>query len=632
MEVNNNPFYELRNRLYAAAAAGCSLIGEDFRLQRAIEAFKPMSETNKVFGKLYNMCSALIQSAQPAAEISDCIALADALAVTQGTFADHSETSPVEPNSSIIPAKIPYMKLAEYKAKIRKCRNSEPEFDEFFYDSIHDARLLNTFLEIADSQSTYVFQIEEAFTGAYGDDICMPLLNSIDFSNPKANGQQIGLISQVSGAKQNKLYISVAENENNPQGVRIAALKAMSCSIENEDLLFKIYKTEKGKIKTTALWSLAVLGSEKADAPLMSLIGKSKISDADIDIISASSGTVCLDYINQQIDFCIERGASVKYPIKMLQNKASAFDCFMKIAEYCMKDIKEEETAPYLVDINQVLVTGLYYQNKPEYREMIEKLYEAKPKFFFTSKLFMEFLDHPESACNAMNDGNQTTISDILDLINHIYFIDKKQYKLEYGVKKGYSEVAHEELFKPVFTSIPDDIISFLADTTGIHKEICIKECNDEYKMLIKNAEKRIDIFEKLLEECLPADKEKLQIAANDYAWTIFDSEAKFYVIPFLVRFSGKPLKGVIKNCVYTALKYDSSLNISSYYYRESVLVANFFARFDDQEELLISELQELIKELPECKEFNANTVSSQLDIIYKVLGRHGIVYAEDKK
>ena len=44
-------FYELRDRLYATAAAGCSLIEEDFRLKRAVEAFKDLSEANKVFGR-----------------------------------------------------------------------------------------------------------------------------------------------------------------------------------------------------------------------------------------------------------------------------------------------------------------------------------------------------------------------------------------------------------------------------------------------------------------------------------------------------------------------------------------------------------------------------------------------------
>ena len=95
MEIKNNPFYELRSRLYACAAAGCGIISEDFRLQRALEAFKPMSEANKVFGKLYAMCQGLITSDDPAAKISDCIALADALAVTQGTFDTGAELSPL---------------------------------------------------------------------------------------------------------------------------------------------------------------------------------------------------------------------------------------------------------------------------------------------------------------------------------------------------------------------------------------------------------------------------------------------------------------------------------------------------------------------------------------------------------
>ena len=47
------PFYELRTRLYLSAAAGCSVISEDFRLKRALENFKPLSEANKVLGKLY---------------------------------------------------------------------------------------------------------------------------------------------------------------------------------------------------------------------------------------------------------------------------------------------------------------------------------------------------------------------------------------------------------------------------------------------------------------------------------------------------------------------------------------------------------------------------------------------------
>lgn len=36
------PVYELRERLRAAVIAGANLLSEDFRLRRALEAFKPL--------------------------------------------------------------------------------------------------------------------------------------------------------------------------------------------------------------------------------------------------------------------------------------------------------------------------------------------------------------------------------------------------------------------------------------------------------------------------------------------------------------------------------------------------------------------------------------------------------------
>ncbi len=113
------PFYELKNRLYASVAAGCCSISEDFRLKRAVESFEPLSKVNKAFLKLYDMCVSLINSEFPSSEISDCIALADALAVTQGVCKDNSENeSAVKSDTSC--AKIPYSELEILCADIRK--------------------------------------------------------------------------------------------------------------------------------------------------------------------------------------------------------------------------------------------------------------------------------------------------------------------------------------------------------------------------------------------------------------------------------------------------------------------------------------------------------------------------------
>ena len=58
-------FYELRERLYNTAAAGCMTVSEDFRLKHAVEDFKPLAQANKAFGKLFSLCEKLLSAEKP---------------------------------------------------------------------------------------------------------------------------------------------------------------------------------------------------------------------------------------------------------------------------------------------------------------------------------------------------------------------------------------------------------------------------------------------------------------------------------------------------------------------------------------------------------------------------------------
>ncbi len=53
--MNTTPFYELHDRLYDRASAGCASIAEDFRLKRAAENMAPLAEANKTFTRLGDM-------------------------------------------------------------------------------------------------------------------------------------------------------------------------------------------------------------------------------------------------------------------------------------------------------------------------------------------------------------------------------------------------------------------------------------------------------------------------------------------------------------------------------------------------------------------------------------------------
>lgn len=53
--MNTTPFYELHDRLYDRASAGCASIAEDFRLKHAVENMAPLAEANKTFARLRDM-------------------------------------------------------------------------------------------------------------------------------------------------------------------------------------------------------------------------------------------------------------------------------------------------------------------------------------------------------------------------------------------------------------------------------------------------------------------------------------------------------------------------------------------------------------------------------------------------
>ena len=58
--------YELHERLGAAAVAGVNLIGDDFRLRRAVEQIRPLAQAVPVIKKLYTMAENVMA---PASEL-----------------------------------------------------------------------------------------------------------------------------------------------------------------------------------------------------------------------------------------------------------------------------------------------------------------------------------------------------------------------------------------------------------------------------------------------------------------------------------------------------------------------------------------------------------------------------------
>ena len=85
--MNLEALYELRDRLEDSAIAGLGLLGEDFRLKRAVDKIEAYTNINPVFKQIYSMSLKLLEgsknSSEAASQLLDTLALLDALLCTE---------------------------------------------------------------------------------------------------------------------------------------------------------------------------------------------------------------------------------------------------------------------------------------------------------------------------------------------------------------------------------------------------------------------------------------------------------------------------------------------------------------------------------------------------------------------
>ncbi len=621
MEVKTNPFYELRDRLYASAAAGCSLIAEDFRLKRAVEAFQPMSETNKVFGKLYAMCNALLTSEHKAKDIVGCIALADALAVTQGTFADNSETASSEPVRFVKPAHLPLKLIDSYKETIRKAQYNEQELSSDFLEHISDPRVISSFLSVAGKNGVGIADMLTALDSVYGEEFVPMLFESLDLSDKNATGNQVRFISSVYRDKFNDQYIKLAENEDAPQGIRIAAIEAMASAPENEERLAYIYKVSKGKIKNAALLALGIIGSPAAEAPIKKMAEKPK--STYLDILSSASGEAATEYARNEHEYILEHGSSRNDPAhpfwigsdKLLANKKNVIDVFEKIAAKHSKGLKCPNTGiGNGASINDPLLSNLYRHDDAEYRDMIRKLYSKYPLVFFRSAFILELMEAPENAFTKMCPNHDIFDDAILEAVSNIFTTPDGWYRIR-EIRYAYEENYYN---KKIFKSIPDDMLNFLSDIKAIHNADDMQKLypnGSERETIADNMTARGRIFLTLLKICPDGDRERIKAAAEKYAWAMNRNYPCASAVKLLSMISTKSLDGVLYNYVMFVMK--NKISYAMTYELEDLNLP---------EDVIINDAKRLIKELTAHP---YNDSKRQIAALKQMLKKRDIEYTE---
>lgn len=416
--MNISSFYELRQRLYSTAAAGCQTIPEDFRLRKAYEAFEPLSAANKAFAKLYALCGQLFTSDNAPDTLADCIALADALAVTQGTFADNSETAETSFSyDEKLSEELPYSAVTELCEKIEKCSQKLDNISDDELKLLSDPRVLNAFLKVCGKNSIYLDGFAEIMYDRYGKALVPLLKAAVDISDTKGSGNIVGMTAKFAGSAENEWYLSIAENESAEQNVRIAAVEALGLDRSNAPKLAQLYKTQKGKLKNAALDTLVGIDCPEAEEVMAKLLEKYKPS-CDVHIAKAC-GKTATDYAVGIIkrDFG-ENGLPLKevslkereYAV-LLSNKPYADEGFIKIASRLDSGM-----------LNCVLINNLRDRNTPEFRELIHRLYSADSQAFLKAEFFVRLIENPENAVEKLGDAVYEHKTDAMEILSAVYY------------------------------------------------------------------------------------------------------------------------------------------------------------------------------------------------------------------
>ncbi len=401
-------FYELRTRLYNAAAAGCMTVSEDFRLKRAVEDFKPLAEANKAFAKLYSLCGELLSSEKPEGVIPDCIALADALAVTQGIFADNAETTPAE--GIFAPTEKPASALAAVEALIHKGSAELWKLPKEYKDTLRDPRVISKFLdELETGRSNENFNVFCEIMCEICGKALVPALKA----TVKETGRQLQYIVKLSGDEENEYFRALAADENTPEKVRLAAISALSCSQDNGALLAELFNTGKAKVKQAALLTMAEMDAPEAEPIFEKLLENYEKNRKTLgEAIIASSGKACTEFVRKYLleldrDTRAEGEKAKKAANElmsgadiMLTNKADLDDVYLALET----GDKSGNGHMRRGNGNNTLKDGLTGKNKAAVRAQIDRLYAKAPDAFSEAKVYSDILNDPAREPVVSND------------------------------------------------------------------------------------------------------------------------------------------------------------------------------------------------------------------------------------
>lgn len=258
--MNLQPLYDVKERLEYAAIAGVSLLGEDFRLQRAAEGLKPLATASPVFGKIDAGLGKLLSAPadQRPGLLLDVLALVDAVAYTQARIGMEGELEPL-PTGGGRYYQISYGQIQPLLTALTTTGGGRVEVVKAAWE-----RCADYFLD---------YRVLPAVVGGLGDsygemaELCATLLKKLgapvapmlkqgfDPAGKKEMARRVEVLAAVESAEAAPWLREMLPQAK--KDVRAAVIRALGMDSGDVSLLLDLAKSERGDSRDAALEALA---------------------------------------------------------------------------------------------------------------------------------------------------------------------------------------------------------------------------------------------------------------------------------------------------------------------------------------------------------------------------------------
>lgn len=483
---------------------------------------------------------------------------------------------------------------------------------------IYDPRFLSLFLKKLKEGTNSEYFSEFAYTvcRSYGKSIVPALKSSLDISNPKANGNAVKYISDICGADENDWYLELALNEEISPDIRENAVKALSCSPENTDTLLELYRTQKGKVKNSAIHALAVINPPEAE-PIWEKMTKNpeKVSENNMKYIGLSSNKICSDFAQKYICGLMEKieelpkksveankmSIHLLSACNMLENKTDIRDFILRLMDFSKESKK---FAYYNTDtltslFNRIAVNNVInHPDEPSFRELAANLYEYDKNAFLRSEFFIRLLENPDTAFEIVTDINSEQRKDIIDILNNIWYLQSER---KYYISPNVLNTARTNNIVPVFENIPESMLDFITDRHSAKNNTVAKalekvlenigqKTTTAKNQMEEKCSQVYSVFRKWLESCNPEDFQKIKKYASEFVFSTVYKFPSYMALWFISDFLTDEEPEKYKDIFYNYISVTKS-NENQYYFNILNSSIDFFDKFPLSDEEKLNEL-----------------------------------------